>query len=453
VGDHPEVKSLEPAVAAEVLLCVGILTSWIGSREGIEKSQEAAKNLISEGITLFESAQDSVKVAASRAEIAYCYFREGALDEARIMLTEALQKLPEGNTKARALLKLTTVEWSASRYDVALEILSGNASLFGKITNHTIRGNYHNELAVVLKQLALVDPFKREKLRQQAIKEFKTADHHFQLARNKVFAACVKNNLGLIFFDLSRFKEAHRYFEEARLLSVRTKNKVQMAVIDESRARVLVAEGRYKAAEVVARYAVRVLDKSGHQSLLAEALTTHGIALARLGKTEQAQFTLQRAFDTARQAGALNQAGLAALTLIEELDEAETETLSFAFDCASEWLPSPQSEELWRRLNAAARKVFARLHGEPDAEVVTDAPLNRPFNFHEEILRVEETLIRNTLSKVNGSITRAAKQMGMTYQGLGYIIQRRHPKLLKDRSPVRPRARKKDMQSQRVSQD
>ncbi len=54
---------------------------------------------------------------------------------------------------------------------------------------------------------------------------------------------------------------------------------------------------------------------------------------------------------------------------------------------------------------------------------------NRPFKLHEEIL-IEETLIRNTLSKVNGSITRAAEQMGMTYQGLGYIIQRRHPKLL-----------------------
>ena len=146
-----------------------------------------------------------------------------------------------------------------------------------------------------------------------------------------------------------------------------------MAVIDESRAQVFIAERKFKAAEEVARHAVRVLDKSGHQGHLAEALITHGIALARLGKSEQAQFTLQRAFETAQQAGALNKAGMAALTLIEELDEAPTETLSFAFDRASEWLPSPQSEELWPRLNAAARKVFARLHGESGAEVDTEA--------------------------------------------------------------------------------
>lgn len=66
---------------------------------------------------------------------------------------------------------------------------------------------------------------------------------------------------------------------------------------------------------------------------------------------------------------------------------------------------------------------------------------------------LEESLIRNTLSRVNGSVTRAAKQMGMSYQGLAYIIQCRHPELLKERSPVRHRSRKRDKESQRVSQD
>ena len=454
VGDEPDVKGLDTSVAAEVLLCVGILTSWIGSREGIQESQEIAKNLIGKAITIFESLGDSLKVAESQAEIAYCYFREGGLDEARIMLNEALVKLsPQGNTKARALLKLAIVEWSASRYNVALDILTSNASLFARITNQITRGTYHNELAIVLRHLAEWEPLNREKLLQQAIKEFKAAGNHFRSAKNKVFAACVKNNVGLILLNLGRFKDAHKNLEEARRLSVSTKNKVQVAVIDESRAQVFIAERNFKTAEAVARHAVRVLDKSGHQGHLAEALITHGIALARLGKTEHALFTLQRAFATAQEAGALNKAGLAALTIIEELDEAPTETLSFAFDRASEWLPSPESEELWPRLNAAARKVFARLHGEVGTEVDTEALKIKPFKLHDEVHRLEETLIRNTLSEVDGRITRAAEHMGLSYQGLAYIIQRRHPKLLKERSPVRTRARKKDMKSQRVSQD
>lgn len=452
VGDEPKVKGLEPPVAAEVLLCVGILTSWMGSREGIGESQETAKNLIGKAITIFESLGDSLKVAESRAEIAYCYFREGGLDEARIMLTEAMQKLtPQGITKARALLKLVVVEWSASQYNVALEILTNNAALFTRITNHVIRGCYHNEFAIVLRHLAEWEPLNREKLLQQAVKEFKTAGYHFRLAKNKVFAACVKNNVGLILLNLGRFKDAHKNLEEARRLSVSTKNKVQVAVIDESRAQVFIAERKFKAAEEVARHAVRVLDKSDHQGHLAEALITHGIALARLGKSDHALFTLQRAFAIAQEAGALNKAGMAALTIIEELDEAPTETVSFAFDRASEWLPGPESEELWPRLNAAARKVFARLHGEVGTEVDTEALAIKPFKLHEEVHRLEEMLIRNTLSEVNGRITRAAQHMGLSYQGLAYIIQRRHPKLLKERSPVRTRARKKATENQSAS--
>ena len=229
VGDDPEVKGLRPFCRCRSLVVCWNIDELDWQQRRDEKSQETAKNLISKASPSSNRSEISLKVAASQAEIAYCYFREGGLDEARIMLTEALQKLsPQGNTKARALLKLVIVEWSASRYNVALEILTDNAALFKRITNHiTIQGTYHNELAIVLRHLAESEPLNREKLLQQAIKEFRTADHHFQLAKNKVFAACVKNNLGLILLNLGRFKDAHKNLEEARRLSVSTKNKVR----------------------------------------------------------------------------------------------------------------------------------------------------------------------------------------------------------------------------------
>lgn len=447
IGERPEVKDLHPTVSAEVLLCVGILTSWIGSKEGIEDAQEVAKNLISESINFYQSMGDVQKVAAARAEIAYCYFHAGALNEARIMLTEALQKLTtEGNTRARALLRLAIVECSASRYDDASKILSDNASLFSKINNHAIIGAYHNQVAMVLRKLAT--PENRDDYLQRAIREYEKADAHFKLARNVVFRANVKNNVGNVLRQLSRFNESHIYLEEARRLAVRIKNKVQTAEIDDTRAQVLIAESRFKEAEAVARHAVKVLANSGHQCLLADALITHGIALARLGRTEQAQFIFQRAIEVAHQVGALNKAGLAALTMIEELDDLSRTTLRFSFERASEWLANVQSKELVARFTAAANKVYAVLNHEVTPEEATEALLNNPFNFHEEVLKLENSLIRNTLAKVNGSITHAAEQMGMSYQGLAYIIQRRHPDLLKQRSPVRRRSRKKDMQTQ-----
>ncbi len=441
IGERPELKGLQEEVAAEVLLTVGILTSWIGSKEGIGNAQEIAKNLISESSGLYEQIGDFKQVAASRAEIAYCYFREGALDEARIMLTEALQQLTaQGNTRARALLKLITVEWSASRYDVALELLTDNAPLFRRITDHTIRGNYHNELGVVLRHLAESDAFKKTSLLEQALREFKAADRHFHLVKNKVFGACVKNNIGLALLNLRRFKDAHRYLERARRLSVNTKNKVQTAVIDDSRAQVLIAEGQLKEAEAVACYAVRVLDKTGHQGFLADGLITHGIALARSGRKDQAQFTLKRAFNTAHQVGALNKAGMAALTLIEEIEELEPSVLEAAYDHASEWLATSQSQEVLQRVIAVSKKVRANPSTETNDENTSDALLNVTCDLNQEKLKHERELISQALAKVGGRLTRAASLLGMSYQGLAYIIERRHPDLLKERSPVRRRS-------------
>src|SRR6266498_2189924 len=448
VGEYPNVKGLHISVAAEVLICVGILTSWVGSKEGIEEAQEVAKNLISEGITFYESAGDVKKIAAARAELAYCYFREGAFDEARIMLTAAIQKLTtEGNTRARALLKLTTVEWAASRYNVALEILNDNAYLFKKISNHTIKANYHNEFAIVLRHLAKSDLLKRENLLQQAVSEFERADHHLQLAKNKVFRASVKNNVGLILFNLSRFKEAHRYLEEARRLTISIRNKVQTAEIDESRAQVFIAEKKYKEAESVAKSAVRVLERSGQQCLLADALITQGIALSRLKRAEHAQFIFQKAIEVAHQVGALNKAGLAALTLIEEIDELSADTLCAAYDHASEWLASSQSQDLLLRVNEAARKVFSRMRCElrteaAPAAISIEGLLNKPCDLPSEVLKFEGSLIRQALAKANGSLTRAASLLSMSYQALAYILESRHKDLLKERTPIRRRSRR-----------
>src|SRR5436190_16235619 len=59
-----------------------------------------------------------------------------------------------------------------------------------------------------------------------------------------------------------------------------------VAQVDETRARTLLAENRLAEAERVVRYAVHVLDRGDEQAVLAEALNTHGIVLARLRSEE-----------------------------------------------------------------------------------------------------------------------------------------------------------------------
>ncbi|MFN2491797.1 MAG: helix-turn-helix domain-containing protein [Pyrinomonadaceae bacterium] len=441
LGQRPETGHLYSTVAAEVLLCTGILTRWIGSKEQVSESQYIARDLISESITFYESAGDFKKVAAARAELAYCYWREGALDEARIMFNEALKRLTtEGNTRANALLGLAVVEWSDARFTEALRILTDNVSLFNRITNHATKGAYHSQLAMVLRKLAPLE--KRDDYFKRVLKEYEEADHHFKLAHNIVFRADVKNNIGNLCRELFRFKEAHEHLQQARRLRAGAKDKVGIAQIDDTRAQVLIAEKKYKEAEAVARSAVHVLEKSGHQCLLAATLITHGIALARLKQTERAQFTLQRAIEVAHQVGALNKAGLATLTMIEELDELSPDTLCAAYDRASEWLSKSQSPDLLLRLNLAARKIFSTVRAEPKPDDATEAVFNQTCDLQHEVLKFEGGLIRHALAQANGSVTRAASRLKMSYQALAYVIESRHKDLLKERSPIRRRSRR-----------
>jgi tetratricopeptide (TPR) repeat protein len=440
-AEAPDVKSLHASVAAEVLLCAGILTRWIGGKNQIKAAQESAKNLISESITFFESQSDTKRVAAARSELAYCYWREGALNEAKILFDEALTKLTmEGNTRAKAILGLAIVEWSASHHYEALQILVDNAQLFKKITNEAIKGAYHSQIAIVLRHLAIAD--KKEIYLQRAIEEYEQSDRHFKLARNISFRADVKNNVGLILLNLARFKEADRYLQEARRLAISVRDRARAAQIDESRAQVLIAQKKLSEADSLASNSVQSLERSGHQCLLADALTTHGIALARLKKLERAQFTFQRAIEVAHQVGASNKAGLAALTMIEELHDLSPEILRTAYDRASEWLAKSQSQDISQRLNAVARKVLMSVGGEVKAEAATEVLLNKPCDLQREVLKYEGSLIKQALSKVNGSVTRAAEMLNLSYQGLAYIIGTRHKDLLKERSPIRRRSRR-----------
>lgn len=440
-GERPQIEGLESSAAAEVLLHVGILTRWIGSKNQVSDAQDVAKDLISESIRLFESLGDSPRVAAARAELAICYWWAGALDAARIMLTEALKRIStEGNTRANALIFLAAVEWSASRYSQSLKLLIDNAALFRKIPNHTLKGTYHNQLAMVLRKLLTIE--NGAEYFRRIIKEYEEADHHFKLAHNTLYRADVKNNVGNVLRQMRRFKEAHKYIQEARRLAVLLKDKALVAQFDDTRAQLLTDEGRLEEAETVARSSVSSLRTSGHQVLLVDSLITHGIVLARLGRKEQARFTLQQAIEVAHEAGALNKAGLAALTLIEEIDCLKPDVLATAYEQANEWLADCHNQGLLLRFKTVGVKLAKELRREKktaDADLIFNKTLCLP----DEILKLERDLISEALTKVNGRITYAAKLLGIRYQTLAFIIEARHPDLLKQRSPIHRRSRKK----------
>lgn len=139
---------------------------------------------------------------------------------------------------------------------------------------------------------------------------------------------------------------------------------------------------------------------------------------------------------------ARNKAGLAALTLIEEVGELSPATLQAAYQQAREWLADSQSQDMLLRLNDAAGKLATTLRGELSGEEATEILLSKGFDLQGKMLEYERSMIKQALAQTNGRVTPAASLLGLSYQGLCYIIESRHKDLLKERSPVRRRARK-----------
>ncbi len=63
-------------------------------------------------------------------------------------------------------------------------------------------------------------------------------------------------------------------------------------------------------------------------------------------------------------------------------------------------------------------------------------------SLNEEIHSLEHDLIKHSLEANERSVTRAAKNLGISYQELHYMLNTRHKDLLNKRTPVRPRKRK-----------
>jgi transcriptional regulator with PAS, ATPase and Fis domain len=359
IGDRPQVDGLDERTAAEVLLRAGTLTGWIGSANQIEGAQETAKDLISQSAAIFESLQEAEKVAEAFVDLGICYWREGAFDEARVTLREALNRLGETSSeqRARALLNSALVDISTKRLNDALLTLTESAPLFDDSQSHAARGRFHVHLALVLRNLGTSEH--REDYTDRALVEYAAASYHFEQAGHTRYRARVENNLGFSFYVTGKFTEAHEHLDRAHLLFTSLKDNASAAQVDDTRARIFLAQQRNAEAEKVSRAAVRALEQGDEQSPLAEALTTHGTALARLGRYEESRLTLERAMNIAAQAGDNESAGVAALTIIEVLGERlNIVEMTNLYERADEALANSQNSGTLTRLRASARRVL-----------------------------------------------------------------------------------------------
>jgi tetratricopeptide (TPR) repeat protein len=449
VGTRPETSNLTDEAKAELLLRTGTLTGWLGSANQTSGAQEIAKDLVSESASLFETKGLTEKVAEARVELAICYWREGALDEARVTLGSALDALGdlESEQRLRVFYNSALIEHSATRDDEALRILRESAPLFEKSSNVALKGKFHNEFGVIFKTLGLSQD--REEYIDEALVQFAAARIHFEEAGNKRFQAHIANNEGFLFASLGRFTEAHEHLDRARALHLSVGDLGGAAGTDDTRAQAFLLQGKNEIAEKTARAAVKSLEYGGEQAVLAEALTTHGKALARLNQCEAAKKTLDRAIEVAQIAGDPDSSGVAALTIVEELGQQLPVELAYQYYLtADSSLSKSQHRQIRSRLGECARRLVISVwpnidngNGVAPTAITSTSSSREQLSLEAEVLRYEGNLIRQALETSGGSVTRAARMLGVTHQGLAFILNGRHKDLLSIRTPVKKRRR------------
>jgi tetratricopeptide (TPR) repeat protein len=434
IGNRPELKGLKPLAAAEVLLQCSVLSGWLGSVRQITGAQEKAKDLLTEALRRFQSQGQTAKVAEVYYELGKCYFRLGSYDESRVILDEALTTLAERDPQLRAkvLIRRTLVEIWTGRYHDALVILE-KAREFFEAGGDALKGRWHGQTAIVL--LKLADTERRADYADRAIMEFTAAIFHYEQAGHERYAAVNLNNLAFLLYTLKRYEEAHENLDRAVKLFGRLKDDGLSAQVNETRARVYMAEGKYREANRAIATVIQTLEKGGEYALLADALTIQGVVWARLAVYESSITILRRALAVAVDAGASSNAAHAALALIEEHGAARLSDydLYHIYRRADELLRDTQDAEDIARLRACAGIATARLYG---VEVGS-----KHFSLRKAVLAYEARFIEYALRTAQGSVTVAAKMLGIGYQSLAEILKARHKKLQSLRTPARTRKR------------
>jgi CheY-like chemotaxis protein len=434
LGLRPVLEGLKSPTAAEVLLQCGSLSGWLGRVQHVSGAQEKAKNLISEALRMFKAQGQRAKVSEAQYELGMCYFRLGAYDEARIVLEEALSGLEETDTylKAKILIRQTVVEIWTGRYHDAWNILN-QAEAFFENCGDALKGKWHGQKGLVLQRLALTE--KRSDYADRAIIEFTAAIYHYEQARHERYCANNHNNLAMLLYQLGRYSEAHENIDRAQEIFKGHNDTGNLAQVNETRARVFIAEQRYEEADRIIADVIQAFEQGGDAALLTDALTLQGVVRARLGAHDSSVQILNRAIHVAQESGSFFNGGLAALALIEEHGEARMTELKLyhAYRRADELLKDTQDVEHIARLRACARIVTKKLLGMELSD--------KNFSLTEVVQAYEARFIAETLEAEQGMISRAAKRLGISHQLLSHALSTRHKNLLGMRKPAKTRRR------------
>jgi tetratricopeptide (TPR) repeat protein len=434
VGELPNLTGLNEEAKAELLLRVGSLTRWLGGAGQFSNAQETAKNIVSQSLEIFTQLKLPRKIAQAYIALAAFYAREGAYPEARINLQFAFDSLgaEESNEKARAHILASWVEIQDTQYNTALEHLESAESYIYSSSDILLKARLFNNRGIIWQ---LTNQY------SQSLKELAIASECFNAGGNVREQAYAENNLGLTSLLSGDTIRAHRHLSVAYKIFRKLKDLESMARVDETQARVFLSEKKVKEALKAAAQSVKALRTGGENAFLAESLITYGTALARDTQTEKARKVLNDASEIAAQYGARTTAGLALLVYLEELPSSELESEREVYWQIADFFKDTQDRKLVERFEACKSRFALTL--------MPAKKINKPSHWEnfclleevkKEVRNFEIKWIMAALEDVGGSVSAAARLLGMSHQALIKKIKNQYPELKNYRKKERPRS-------------
>lgn len=356
-SDWPRLDGLNQQSCADLLFTAGELASYKANTTQIPRGQKHAEQLLNGSIALFEQLGLRRRAAEARIELALCYYRQGAFDLGRYTLTRVLDQLSEESTELRglALVRLATLERHAGRLKDALSKLL-EALPIVQVSGPWTTARCFLELASTYKDLAIAEASSSysDQARDfyiKALSEFEAVGHHR-------YVAVVENNLGFLLLGDGLYKESEDYLLRSLRSFISFSDTIAEAQVNETLARLYVATKRYDLAEDVIERAVKILERTDGEALLAEAITTSGLVAAKQLRYGDAKKNFEAAYNIAERCGDSEGAGRALLIMLEELkDTFAPEENAQLLAALTTLLASTQQETLQTRVETLIKTI------------------------------------------------------------------------------------------------
>jgi DNA-binding winged helix-turn-helix (wHTH) protein/tetratricopeptide (TPR) repeat protein len=312
----PKLDSLSAETAADLLFTLGVTLGYSAVASSKNRRQKRAASYLNGSIALLDHLGSRIRAAESRIELARCYYREGLFEEARQMLAEARRDLPEDETELRPLcliLEGTVARDTGRLHDSITNLRTALAHRSG----HSVLGRCHFEIATTLKELAITESLDEY---------FSEAGHHFQAALyeweaigNHRLVAAAENNFGYLLLCLGLTTESEIRLTRALELFKSFSDELRGAQVHETLTRLYLAKNDLRRAHTAIQKAVKTLETTDGEAILAEALTTKGVVAQRLGRHQEAKQSFEGAYRVAERCGDQEGAERALLTMYDEM--------------------------------------------------------------------------------------------------------------------------------------